>query len=70
MTTVELAELLVRAVYLADGGDLPAMDAHYRINRHRYVRMAAALLTTLADHPVHEQAGPRLRALADVVSAS
>lgn len=68
MTYAELAEVLVRAAYLADKGDLPELEGHYRIWRHRYARVTAAVLRNLAEHPVYEPASPHLRALAEEVN--
>jgi hypothetical protein len=62
---IELAEQLTRAAYVADGGELPAMETHYRVWRHRYARITAAILRKLAEHPTYEPVRHDLRFLVD-----
>lgn len=44
----ELKDALPRALYVADGGELPAMERHYLMHQERYRKMAAAGQRTMA----------------------
>jgi hypothetical protein len=43
-----LIDLLPRAAYVADGGELPKMEGHYRIWQKKYRDIAAAILRAQA----------------------
>lgn len=45
----ELKDALPRALYVADGGELPAMEDHFLMHQKRYREMAAAALRTMAN---------------------
>lgn len=48
MGDMPLKDALPRAVYVADGGELPSMERHFLIWQEKYRTMAAAVLRTLA----------------------
>lgn len=49
MGDMPLKDALPRAVYVADGGELPRMERHFLIYQEKYREMAAAVLRTLAN---------------------